>query len=729
MHGCKIFNILAMGVVAASARAADSVTLSMYARPLSEVLAKVEQATGLDLDASVSLRGQPVFIDVKNMPAKVFFERLKKITDAEWEKRGDTLVLTRSAHREKLALDAEARDRAPRVAEGIRKFLEANKGREDWSDTALQERVKRDVQTRQELAAQLGGRGLGQIMTMSTNGDSPATSVLYEALRRVPATTFASVQPGKKLVLSSSPNRLQQALPYNPAKTIEQFLVIQNKIAAAVEAAGGNSRDARITTDLSNGRPVQRVAEMILAITRQPGGEGLSVVAYLVAPNGDIVAQPRAWIMPEQASAGVAPIGTDQTVTLSKESVTLLQLLKVPAPMSGNMMQATRISFMSTSGSMMVMGSDDSRRVTPPAELAAKLSKPTEFDPLSFVVGEMLSGLAAKTGKQLMATVPDSILGSIASQVNGSEVNMKALWSRQSLGLTTASDENGWLIHPRLFAEADRQRVNRAALEKLINSPQSLGDTARYATVMSDGWGGLSLDYLWLKLMAFASHKLLDDGQKRPFVKVYGHLPENSRQPALGRTASLTVNQMEPESRRIVEDLILQGGAIMFGDGVMMVSAMGGPQRDRTPEIISAEATEAFPNGIDGRARLDINVRAEEAIYAVDQQGAGEFLFANNLGFRLGVPPGTPGFGSPPSYKEYQIADARLTNMQIFIGPTARNQATLEDWSLRKPAAKYSLETLPANLKEQIEAGRKMASNMNLSGFRGGPPPTRPPQP
>lgn len=729
MHGCKFFYMIAMGAVVASAQAADTVTLSMYARPLSEVLEKVEQTTGLDLDASVSLRGQPVFIDVKDMPAKVFFERLKKITDAEWEKRGETLVLTRSAHREKLALEVEARDRAPRVAEGIRKFLEANKGREDWSDTALQERVKRDVQTRQELAAQLNGRGGGQIMTMSTNGDSPATSVLYEALRRIPATTFASVQPGKKLVLSSSPNRLQQALPYNPAKTIEQFMVIQSKIAAAVEAAGGNSRDTRISTDLTNGKQTQRVAEMILTIQRQPGGEGFSVVAYLVAPNGDIVAQPRAWITPIQATAGAAPVGTDQSVTLSKESLTLLQLLKVPAATTGTRMEAARVAFISTNGSMMAMGGDETKRVAPPEDLAAKLSKPTEFDPLSFVVGEIFSGLATKTGKQLMATVPDSILGSIASQVSGSEVNLKALWSRSSLGLTTTTDENGWLIHPRLFAEADRQRVNRAALEKLINSSQSLGDTARYATVMSDGWGSLSLDYLWIKLMAFTSHKLLDDGQKRPFVKIYGHLPENSRQPALGRTASLTINQLEPESRQLATDLILQSGAVMFGDGMMMVSAMGGPQRDRTPEIMTAEATEAFPNGIDGRARLDINVRLEEAIYAIDQQGLGEFTYANNLGFRLGIPPGTPGFGSAPSFKEYQIADARLVNMQIFIGPTARNQATLEDWSLRKPAAKYSLETLPANLKEQIEAGRKMASNMNFSGFRGGPPPNRPPQP
>ena len=87
---------------------------------------------------------------------------------------------------------------------------------------------------------------------------------------------------------------------------------------------------------------------------------------------------------------------------------------------------------------------------------------------------------------------------------------------------------------------------------------------------------------------------------------------------------------------------------MMFGDGVMtMAVEMGGQNRNPMPAIMLAEATEAFPDGIDGRARLEIGLQADEALYAINAQGQGEFVSASELGFRMGIPPGTPGMASP----------------------------------------------------------------------------------
>ena len=273
--------------------------------------------------------------------------------------------------------------------------------------------------------------------------------------------------------------------------------------------------------------------------------------------------------------------------------------------------------------------------------------------------------------------------------------------------------------------------MDRAALERLIESPNRLADTARYATVMSQSWNMFAIDYQWTKLMAYTAHVQLNNGSKRPYLKLFGNLPENSRKPPTGRNANFVINQLPTAPRLIAERIILQsGGAMMFGDGVMtMAVEMGGQNRNPMPAIMLAEATEAFPDGIDGRARLEIGLQADEALYAINAQGQGEFVSASELGFRMGIPPGTPGMASPPTYKEFQIADVERITMSIFIGRTSRSQSTLDDWNLRKPATKYSLDTLPPKLKAQIEESKKMAGNINIGGLRGGPPPNRPPQP
>lgn len=730
MRKCKVFYTIALSLVGALGVAADTVTLSVNGRPVGEVLEEVTRQTGIRLEAGNSVRGVPLFIRVKDMPAKTFFERLLKVTDAEWDRRDDTLILVRGSNKTRQAIEVEIRDRTPRVAEAIKKYLEQNKQREDWSESAVQERIKRDLEMREQLRRQLGDAG-SFISTMSTSSASPGTLVLHEALRRIPAAAFASVLPGKRLVFSSSPNPLQRALPYNAAPTIEQFIAIQNRVVAAMEAAGSNPADRRVSTDLANRGTVQRIAELIVTIQRMADGEGLSVGAYLVDPQGDIVAQPQAWINPAPVGAGSAPSGADQSITLGTDSQALIALLRAgqvqTAQLGGREVQ---VVFAASSGGSVSVGTNASR-LPVPAALAEKLSEPTKTDPLSWVVGELLEGLAEKTGKGLMATVPDSMLGQIA-QVSGSNtLNTKVLWTQANLGLQISGDEHGWLIHPRLFAEADRQRVDRVELERLIKSSQRLDDTARYATVMSAAWGMPSLDRHWIKALAYPAFRQLDDGQRRPYLKLFGHMPANSRRPRGNASARIAVTQLPPAARAVAEEILLgASGPMIFGDGMMTVAMEmgGGGNRPRVPAIMTREATEAFPNGIDGRAQLELGLEHEEVLYAIDSQGLGDFISPRDLGFRLGIPPGTPGF-STPSYREFLIADSERIRMQLSAGPLPRGPVYLDDWSLRKPETKYTLETLPARTKDQIERGKEAAKNVRIGEFTGGRPPNRPPNP
>lgn len=725
MSTCKVFYTLALAAVWSIGAAADTVSLSVYARPTHEVLAEVSKQTGLKVEASHGIRDVPLFIEVKDMPAKAFLERLVKITDAEWQRHDDRLVLTREANRLRAALAVETQDRAPRVAEAIRKYLEQNRGQEEWTDAKIEEQVKRDLQTREQMRRQLGERG-GFVQTISTSAQTPASSVLFEALRRIPVEALAGIQPGKRLVLSSSPNSLQKPLGYNAAPSIERFMTVQRRVAAALEAAGGSDR--RISTDLSSGE-IKPVVELIISIQRMTEGEALNFTAYLVAADGSVVAQPRAFISPAPVGAGTAPSGTDHAITLPPESAALLQILKGASPQGSRVAGTFSIALAGTDGNSIMMGGGPGRLPVPEG-LAEKMREPTKYDPLSFVAGDLLRGLAQKTGKSVMATLPDSFLGHLSAVGNTSEVNLKALWTHAPLGLQITSNEHGWLIQPRLFAEADRQRVNRAELERLVQSNNRLDDIVRYAPVMSI-FGQSSLDTQWTRAMAHTAYRQLSDSIKRPYLRLYGLLPANSRRPARGGGTEMFVNQLAPAARVVAEEILLRSGGIMImGEGAMAISMdmSTGPQRPATPQIMIYEATEVFPNGIDGSVRLRISTQGEEMLYAIDANDLGEFLTAADLGFRMGVPSGTPGFMSP-SFKEYQLADADRIRMQFFVGQTPRGETTLDDQRIRTPISKVTLDTLPPGMKERFDRARKQASEMKFGDFRGGPPANRPPSP
>lgn len=713
-----------MATVTGLATAADTVSLSVYARPAHEVLSDVSKQLGMKLEADHGLRHLPLFIEVKDMPGKTFLERLPKIADAEWQRHDDRLVLTRGLNRVRAAIDVEAKDRTPRVAEAIRKYLEQNRALEDWSDAALNEKIKREMEMRERLTRDLGTRG-GFVQTLSTNAASPASAVLHEALRRIPAATFASILPGQKLVLSSTPNTLQRPLGYNATPSINQFMSIQRRVNAALQA-GGSNPNQRVSTDLSSGQETQ-VVELIVTLQRMAQGEGISVAAFLVGPTGDVVAQPRAWIEPTPIGAGTAPAGTDHSIELSKEASTLLQVLRGTTQASqGN---EIRMVFATAGGPSTVLGGE-SRRLPVPDDLAEKMKKPTEHDPLSFVVADVLKGLAEKTGRPLMATVPDSMLGTFAQTVSGTSINTKVLWTLARLGLQIAADEQGWLIHPRLFAEADRQRVNRADLEQLVRSNSRLDDTVRYATVMSQGWSQASLDFQWIRALAFPAFQQLNNEQRRPYLKIFGHLPANSRRPLLGQTGEYFVNQLPVAARQIAIDTILStGGMMMFGQGMMAVTMeVSTDRRNAVPQIMVMEPTEAFPTGIDATAKLNITSNTESALYAIDANGLGEFVTPSDLGFRSGVPSGTPGF-SAPSFKEYQLADIERINLQLIVRNSPRGQATLDDPRVRTPQVKVTLDTMPSDMKDRYERAKKQGSEMQFGGFRGAPPPNRPPSP
>lgn len=708
---------------------APTVTLETKAASVQSVIDAVVKQTGLKIEAG-TLKDWPVIVRVKNMPAKAFLDTLGKVLDAEWTRLGDTVTLSRGAHRLRIAEAAEAEARLPWVTQAVDKYLKDTLNASDWSQQAIDKRLKDDAAKRAELLSTIKESGDNMRISMIDNESvTPGALVLNEALRKLPAKSLAGILPGQRIVWANVPNRMQKQLPYVPG-SLDPFVRAYNRVLEANKAlADAAPQNVRIETALSKrGEPIQAVAKLI--VIGQRFGDGLQVSVLIVGKNGEVLDRPQAWLGEPPTPAGIAPDGISGEAVLSEQSKNLIRAFRTETT-GTNQMQVQVDLGDNLDGSL---GNDPPLRILPQG-VAAILSNPVANEPMSYFPSEVLLQLAQSQDRNLIGYLPDASFGAFAQKLAGGKMSFADLFrNAPSLGLAITEGET-ITVSPANWAQADRSRVNRAELGKVTGAVAkrgyaSLDELARYALAMPR-WSDENLDAIWLAACAPVEHRKYSANQN-VFYKMYGSLTTPQRQPAAAR-ASIMANQMSAQQKLLLEEIVYQaGGPQMIGRGRMMTTSVGvsrgntREQEPQEPEIVIVEPTEAFPNGLPPNTRLELNRRFSDGVYAIDAQGRGRFLSAGDLGLRMGIDKGTlpPGMNVDSEFNKYFIADLTTVEMNVQFGRRGRT-ASLKDASVRSGASAVSYAQLPKNFTDNVDRARQRAMNMKMMsvGGRGAPPP------
>lgn len=130
---------------------------------------------------------------------------------------------------------------------------------------------------------------------------------------------------------------------------------------------------------------------------------------------------------------------------------------------------------------------------------------------MSFFVSDWLLDLADRTGRQLVAHVPDHMFSTLAARAD-SAPNHVTLWqSLPGLGALSRMETDELVLKPRFFARADRYRVDRTALRQLVKaagpyglpSSQALMDYAEKAPPVAHA---TNLDSVMLNSLLHRTH-------------------------------------------------------------------------------------------------------------------------------------------------------------------------------------------------------------------------------
>lgn len=668
-------NSLLFGIVLL-AGSSDTVTLDMMAKPVGEVVAEVARQTQLPIRADASASSRPVFISVDKMPVKVFLERLAKITDCEWKSEGERSVLTRG-NRAQAAIIAEQNERARLLPTEIKRAIAEHDRQSLTTAQGMQQRI--DGILRQKTAAE--NRGTEEFRYQHDR-QSTFASVMREFLDQVSPQVLASFVPGEPVVFSTSPNALQRALPYTP-RSIEAAIAAEDALLKRLVAAGirFNSPQGYATVV----RPELPAVSKVLV--RVEAYEGSTIInALVLGADGRVVGQSFANLTHPRLSVNPPRVpGRNEPIPLGPEAAAFAKAFRD----SGGWASSRTNAYAG--------GKFDKLA---PAELREQMRRPTEVEPQRLLVGDLVAGWRRTSQEPLMASFSDGlVIYLLGKPMPKAELRVSTLWENGQHIATR--DAYGWLMHPRSWAAADRESMNRRALQDLLNGPPTLPKAIAYAKTAMTRQN--SLGSLYLMLLDQPTYVMISSRQAT--LRLLGSIPGAADQ----LSANWSITALPQPARESALRMIL---AWNLSSRV--------PNREGGTSYV--DPTESFRFDIDWQMSLRRS-RGETLCTVVDGQ-PGIVVSPHDLGFRTGLPRNNNQW-LPAS----QVAVLSYDEVNVRFG--AGN--VLEQQLLRflTPVTQLNalpVEQLPAEMQTAYDAGRKSAIR-SYQGSGGGGSRNIPPSP
>lgn len=667
---------------------AKPVTLRLAATPVSAILALVSKEVGFTFEAA-EVRDWPMVLSVKDMAVGQALDRIAEVADAEWRKERDRWVLTRSAARVKRAVDLENADRAVRLKPVV-DALPTELTKEEF-DKAIAE-VNREIKEH-------GGDGTTPRAIFG--GPSPAIILLYSVLKRMPIREIADAPISSFISYSSRPQPGQRTLTAIPNQAWNRYRSTREQFAKAVEvpdhlrmpaAMAKLPLPANVRLSLTFARP-SAMAEVYATLSvYDEGGQLLDMAKHTLTP---------------------VPLSTETSDPLSSEPI-------VVTPEGRKLLAAVRrlnppsqqLNLYSTRGELLVVSADDPW-LTPSNIATAR--EAIQKEPMAFHITDWLHDLAAKSGRNLIAYIPDHAFGPMSEQMNTRPDHAMIWKALPQLGVSTNVGADTLVVKPRFFARADRYRVNRKALRTFVDAA---------------GPHGLPL------LSAVSAY-----AASSPPITYSGNLDNLLLELVLRRKGSLLTDQAQVNALRLMQqwrtqapsdEMLRHGDAVArFGQAyeqflrasVTRLSAYRMVSGGREPSTERDYDPFAGPP-LDPETPVIIE-RAErrEGVVLVLEGGHVHALSPRALGMYLGLKPENFG-GFQPVRPIKSLHPASLVIRSVMVR-SGRSGANIEHTDAEaRYGESLSLDQLPAAWAAEIEEGKKHSENVRAG--MGGPPPPPP---
>jgi len=716
----------------------QKVTFAAPAGRASVILPQIAKQAGLNLELAPQTKDEVLFVRVKDVPLSDLMSRLAKVCDAEWKPETGGFRLIRSTDALKRAEQREFADRQTYVDQALSAatakiaelppFDEAQAKKLAEQQRAMQERMMQSGPSGGTFRIS-GARDIGS--------EAPSGRVIIGLLGQIGSARLAKIGEGDRVVFATNATSTQVTMPPAASQLLTRFVQDQKMYAEAYKKTQDPDRQIMIIGagggDMGPGNPSLGIGKGILAVTRR--NEQLQASLTVADPNGDTISTGTYFLtrptrMPangnDKAPQAIAPseltkelaktLGTEIGTVIGGPRRSILRIANGSGP-------ATTFSTTAAAGPKTPIS----------AALRERLLNPERFDPQGLAVTEALDAVATQTGKNVVASVPDSAIVPLTRSLANEALSVEKFLgeSAEGLGVSPETDASFVTLAPRRPITSMSGRINRPALGKLARKLNQgnlrLDEMAEFASQQIKPVGFAEIDGVTLSLInpgmsQHALNHLSDPG----ILRFYASLDPGQRA-ELGAGRPISLAALKPNQTAILAREVFHS---MEGPSVQR------PRQDGAPRMLSlfggdvkTERTQVLPMGIPRDGTLAVSVERSTAALASDPKtGASEIVTPSALAMRMygAEKPEMSFLGGGAKYDQFQVAEHAQYTFTFNLAPNVTLTRSLEDDALDPKSPKVTYNQLPAEFRDltakALDGLRKGLTGLGMSRGRPVPP-------
>lgn len=683
LRRCLFACLITLACIASAQEAPKTITYTTVAVPVRTAVEELAKQTGLKLVVSKQIAEEPLILRLENVPPQEAMDRIAAAMSAEWEQDPEGIRLTRSPSLlRKLAKDRIAR-RMERFNKSVDRLVAAFRQAPDWTEEQALALAKK--QHALQLSAERGDSGEHAAMGfLEIEEQTPSYRLFARLLPAMNLEPIAAQNGNSRLVFSSSPNRLQRALPQTALSAAELAMAEQDRWTMAMEEVRPSNEPIDFVREPQDRKPAK---VLLTARTFDHNGiAGLEVAVYNA--TGEILYQSSTmlgadfgmWQRLEVADQKLEQDAKDEpSISLSALSQELL-----------------------TKGLAGVVGTRAPKEEPPSKELMGILLAPDTVDPLSLAASEMLLQTAEAKGLQLVAYLDDAMAAVPIYFTKKETIKPSVVLARTtSLGRTEVEVADGWMIaRPQEPLTALETRTSRKALARVLNAAHKKGyvtleDLATFALSRSEGGEG-TLFRLYVQTILGQDQSL--PGNEWELLRLYGSLYDHQRQ-ALTSGQPLRAGDLSPDQFAIF-------ARIVYNLPLPMIPNEEDLGSDGRPDMLAFEPTESLSNGILPDSTIAVEVTGGQTLYTSLKFGD------QNVGFQpmdddqfaymlIASKKNDPTYENPPQITGIRLGSTRMLTFNFQLAPNRTSSMHLNENHLH-PGPVMQLETLPQAIRDRL---------------------------
>ncbi len=708
---------------------------STKAKSVKQTLQELSQITNEKYSADNKTNILPLVISANNITPTAMRNAIAKATAATWVKNNDVWNLTRTAANTSQLQNTAISQRAEilkfQIAEAIKSLNSTN-----WSEESIKKMIEAESSFRNDLIAQLsanmpkGENMMANIHSTDSGSQSAANIILSDFLQGIDPNYLAKLEPGRRAVLSSSPNQNQIGLGMDLSASIAKYLKIRQDVKN-LSSQFSTPNNMKFTGGLEIGNStITPIARILIAVQAMPSGESTNIVLKLVDSKNKIIGTA------SQSLSGTPPKENLSTVEnkplqIEPRDQAFLELIKSAVPNASSNQNSRSMSMFTGDMELTIDTSDVTNLAKPQEAILPFVINPGQNEPLASFPSTILIEFAKSQNQNLVATLNDEILGILAQKVtplalDSQSVN-KAILEKYNFQI----DNNTLILSPKNQLDSEANQISRIELTTIIRSVSSRG----YAR-LADHLALLRLtnrpqtpnDLLPL-IVGFTSLEC-----KNKLTSIYfsdyasnrfaASLPNQHFESLLGLFQT-PVFSLSPNSKAWLNRAILESenGPMVIGKGTA-VSIMSSNSQIEEP-VNPADVTDSFPTGIPGNAEIKIESNKKDAVLASIGKTNGKFLTATALGTAQSIGRNAPEFQNLTNFDQFRLATRMGYNVGLLITKDIIELGQYSDFELNQNSSYLNYDQLPQEFREAAEKAASNSQSMGIGQRKSTPPPTQ----